>query len=76
MRWLGRQGLVVCDVVALVHEGEYHIRHSSRMGLRRPLGGPRGQLGRGYRRLPGLGDGGGQRDLCDRRHVVRWGVEQ
>ena len=39
MRWLGRQGLVVCDVVALVHEGEYHIRYSSRMGLRHPLGG-------------------------------------
>ena len=40
MRWLGRQGLVVCDVVVFVHEGEYHIPHSSRMSLRHPLGDP------------------------------------
>ena len=39
MRWLGRQGPVVCDVGALVHGVVYHIRHSSQMGLRRLLGG-------------------------------------
>ena len=33
-----QQGLVGCDVVMLVHGGEYHIRHSSTMGLRRPPG--------------------------------------
>ena len=56
MRWLKRQGLAVSGVGALVHGEGYHIRHSSRMGLRHPLRGPLGQLGREYLRLPGLGD--------------------
>ena len=54
MRWHERQGLVVCDVRELVPEEEYHIRHSSRMGLRHPLEGPLGQLERGYLWLPEL----------------------
>ena len=67
-------GPVVCDVGALVHGEGYHIRHSSRMDLRRLLGEHLGRLGRGYLWLPELGDGGGRRVLCDRMHVVRWVV--
>ena len=40
MRWLGRQGLAVTGVGALVHGKGYHIRHSSRMACDIPLRDP------------------------------------
>ena len=76
MRWPGRRGPGVCDVGALVQGKGYHIRHSSRMDLRRPLEGPLGRLGKECLWLPGLGDGEGRRVFCDRMHVVRWVVRQ
>ena len=54
MQWLRQRGLVVPGVGALVPGGGYHIRHSSRMGLRRPLVGHLGQLEKGYLWLQGL----------------------
>ena len=76
MRWPGQLGPVVCGVGALVHGEGYHIRHSSRMGLRRPLEERLERLGIEYLWLPNLGDGEGLRVLCDRMHAVRWVVGQ
>ena len=74
MQLLGRLSPVAWGVGALGPGEVYRIRHSSRMGLRRPLVGHLWRLGTGCLWLTGLKGVGGRRVLCCRMRAARWVV--